>query len=560
MPSHVILHKTAIQTDGGTDRDVGIAEMEEVESRRIDHMEFNGLDICVENQTGTFREGDGWKVFMEYPYGYIDGVTGADGEELDCFVGPNQNAEFVYIIHIVDPVTDNYDEDKVFLGFDNLDDVVRVFSLHYNDAEEFIDEVSVMEWDDFLLAINKNPDEPDFSESAVVDSEQVHVEKDPSSGLVMIKRILSKAGEKRAIVLDFDGVLHSYKSGWEGAENIPDDPVPGAFDFLHKLKDDFTIYILSARSSQPGGIEAMKQWISRWDDQWRETHRDTDEENIVESINFPKSKPPADIYLDDNAIRFNGRFPTIDTIKESKSWVKKGLFKAKAAQVGEVREWGGVKYRKGSEGWERVKTGDGGGEKPDEGGQSDEGEKPDESKTKISPVIAQRKEQIKEGFKSALRGIFEVMSEGLQGKAAEQTAAGTVEETGGELQRTHPVKPEPKAAKEQSAEPTPEHTDGTAPPEPTGAKSMRPSPAHVDRLTEQAIEEIKGDPERYDQNKLRASIEAGIPAGYEVKMYGEPIRFDGEGSFVDSAGNKIQLSNEQIDSFLIGKAQKDARQ
>ena len=33
---------------------------------------------------------------------------------------------------------------------------------------------------------------------------------------------------KKTVVFDFDGVIHSYKSGWQGSATIiPDPPVPG---------------------------------------------------------------------------------------------------------------------------------------------------------------------------------------------------------------------------------------------------------------------------------------------------------------------------------------------
>jgi len=34
------------------------------------------------------------------------------------------------------------------------------------------------------------------------------------------------------ICIDFDGVIHSYKSGWKRARNIPNPPVEGTIDWM----------------------------------------------------------------------------------------------------------------------------------------------------------------------------------------------------------------------------------------------------------------------------------------------------------------------------------------
>ena len=62
---------------------------------------------------------------------------------------------------------------------------------------------------------------------------------------------------KPILCLDFDGVIHSYTSGWKGADVIPDPPVDGALDFLERASAHFDVQIFSSRSNQPGGIEAM---------------------------------------------------------------------------------------------------------------------------------------------------------------------------------------------------------------------------------------------------------------------------------------------------------------
>src|SRR5690606_19100252 len=50
------------------------------------------------------------------------------------------------------------------------------------------------------------------------------------------------------VCVDFDGVLHSYVSGWKGGTVIPDPPVPGAIEWLTKLHESYEIAILSTRT------------------------------------------------------------------------------------------------------------------------------------------------------------------------------------------------------------------------------------------------------------------------------------------------------------------------
>lgn len=61
---------------------------------------------------------------------------------------------------------------------------------------------------------------------------------------------------KPILCLDFDGVIHSYVSGWQGAAVIPDAPVDGALDFIANAVSRFKVAIYSTRSHQPGGREA----------------------------------------------------------------------------------------------------------------------------------------------------------------------------------------------------------------------------------------------------------------------------------------------------------------
>lgn len=127
---------------------------------------------------------------------------------------------------------------------------------------------------------------------------------------------------KPILCLDFDGVLHSYTSGWKGADRIPDKPVPGAFDFLGKAVFEFEVHIFSSRSNQPGGIDAMKEWLAKW---WSINDQEppVDYRSLVEScLHFPTQKPPAMVTIDDRAITFTGEWPSMDALKAFKPWNK----------------------------------------------------------------------------------------------------------------------------------------------------------------------------------------------------------------------------------------------
>ena len=61
---------------------------------------------------------------------------------------------------------------------------------------------------------------------------------------------------KFILCLDFDGTIHSYESGWQGADIISDTPVSGAFDFIKITVQHFDVHVYSARSglNRPGFI------------------------------------------------------------------------------------------------------------------------------------------------------------------------------------------------------------------------------------------------------------------------------------------------------------------
>lgn len=112
------------------------------------HTTFQGLRIAIENQKGSVRSGvdrDGkpWRTEMKHPYGYIKGTKGADGEEIDVYVGPDKKAPEAHVVHQRKSDGKGYDEDKVMLGFPSLEAARKAYLAHYN-SPKFLGPISSM--------------------------------------------------------------------------------------------------------------------------------------------------------------------------------------------------------------------------------------------------------------------------------------------------------------------------------------------------------------------------------------------------------------------------------
>lgn len=141
-----------------------------------------------------------------------------------------------------------------------------------------------------------------------------------------------KPYRKPILCLDFDGVIHSYTTGWQGADTIGDDPVPGAMEFITLAMADFDVQIFSSRSNQKGGIKAMQGWLYRWMKQYmleslaysENAAEMRAEIKVYRRIGWPKEKPPATVTIDDRAITFTGEWPDMEALRAFKPWNKKG--------------------------------------------------------------------------------------------------------------------------------------------------------------------------------------------------------------------------------------------
>jgi hypothetical protein len=127
---------------------------------------------------------------------------------------------------------------------------------------------------------------------------------------------------KPILCLDFDGVLHSYSSGWKGADVISDPPVAGAMRFIWDATEHFRVAIFSSRSNQPGGLKAMINWTARnFREHWAADRTQCDDK--LAEIEWPLEKPAAFITIDDRALTFDGTWPDIEALKQFQPWNKR---------------------------------------------------------------------------------------------------------------------------------------------------------------------------------------------------------------------------------------------
>ena len=101
---------------------------------------------------------------------------------------------------------------------------------------------------------------------------------------------------KQTVVIDFDGVLNSYVSGWKGAAVIPDPPTPGAKEAMDALRQTYQVVVVSSRCHQPGGVEAIREWLAKHG-------------IVVDDVT--NDKPPHIVVVDDRAFRFEGDWPAV---------------------------------------------------------------------------------------------------------------------------------------------------------------------------------------------------------------------------------------------------------
>ncbi|MWV17577.1 hypothetical protein F3I16_16160 [Pseudomonas sp. L-22-4S-12] len=108
----------------------------------------HGLELSIENPRGSERSGqrpDGseWRHTMSDHYGYIRRTTGADGEQVDVYLGPQEESDQVFVVDQLNQQDGSFDEHKVMLGYPDEESAVAAYRSNF-DADWQVGKVSAM--------------------------------------------------------------------------------------------------------------------------------------------------------------------------------------------------------------------------------------------------------------------------------------------------------------------------------------------------------------------------------------------------------------------------------
>lgn len=150
---------------------IGQAEAGNYRKRTI---AWHGLVLAIENEAGSLRSGKSrggviWERRIHFPYGYVKGTDGVDGDEVDIYVGPHlEDAKTVYVIH-QRKYGDwkAYDEDKCMLGFASQQEAEAAYLMNYDDPR-FLGPVTAMSVDEFVAKAKATKGDPKMIKAMIL--------------------------------------------------------------------------------------------------------------------------------------------------------------------------------------------------------------------------------------------------------------------------------------------------------------------------------------------------------------------------------------------------------
>jgi hypothetical protein len=126
---------------------------------KMGHTKVGGFDITIEFPRGSTRKGKNkegveWERTLESDYGYIKRTKGADGENVDVFIGENPESDKVFVVDQVSPDSKEFDEQKVMMGFDTKQSARDGYLANYAEDWQGLGAITEMTQDQFKDWVN----------------------------------------------------------------------------------------------------------------------------------------------------------------------------------------------------------------------------------------------------------------------------------------------------------------------------------------------------------------------------------------------------------------------
>lgn len=104
------------------------------------HINFDGLDITIENPTGSTRSGTDptgkpWSVDMTAHYGYLKRSKGADNEQIDVYVPENPVEGAPVFVFDQYGLDGKFDEHKAIIGAKTQEEAQQIYDAHFSDGK-----------------------------------------------------------------------------------------------------------------------------------------------------------------------------------------------------------------------------------------------------------------------------------------------------------------------------------------------------------------------------------------------------------------------------------------
>jgi hypothetical protein len=169
-------------------------------NRALGHGKFEGFNVSIEAadggvRRGTAKDGTAWE--QTFPkgvsYGYIKGIKGADGDQLDIFFGPKTGqTKEVYVLNENGRGTNRHRQTKSFAGFETEADVRAAYAGSSGKSESDIHSITAMPLDEWKQWVKKG----NHKARAPVAVEKKRTASGASRPLTVLQYIASRGGLK----------------------------------------------------------------------------------------------------------------------------------------------------------------------------------------------------------------------------------------------------------------------------------------------------------------------------------------------------------------------------